>query len=182
MLHVAKILFIPVFFFGLVFLSCKKFEDYPIEPQIEYSDFLLEYNPETGRTERGVLIFSYTDGDGDLGLDPDQTYPPYNFGSPYYYNLIIKYYERQNGVFKEVPLLAWNPDSARYDTLTFNTRFPQLIQEELEKPIKGVFNDTLFIFNPLSPFDTIKFTAYIYDRALHQSNTIETPPIVRISK
>jgi len=99
-----------------------------------------------------VLIFSYTDGDGDLGL------------------------------FIEVPLLAWNPDSARYDTLTFNTRFPKLIPEVLDKPIKGVFNDTLFILNPLSQYDTIKFSAYIIDRALHESNTIETPPIVRINK
>ncbi len=182
MLRLAKILFIPLILSGIIFLSCRKFEEYPIEPVIEYQNFLLELNPETGKTERGVLIFSYTDGDGDLGLGPDDTGPPFNQGSPYYYNLIIKYFEKQDGIFKEVPLLAWNPDSARYDTLTFNTRFPKLLPEIFEKPIKGVFNDTLFIMNPLSTYDTIKFTAYIYDRALHKSNTIETPPIVRINK
>ncbi|RLD35403.1 MAG: hypothetical protein DRJ02_08950 [Bacteroidetes bacterium] len=182
MLRLAKILFIPLVLSGLIFLSCRKFEEYPVEPAIEFKDFLLEYNLETGKTERGVLIFSYTDGDGDLGLGPEDTRPPFNLGGDYYYNLIIKYFERQNGVFIEVPLLAWNPDSARYDTLTFNTRFPKLIPEVLDKPIKGVFNDTLFILNPLSQYDTIKFSAYIIDRALHESNTIETPPIVRINK
>jgi len=182
MLRKAKILFILLILSGLILLSCRKFEEYPVEPAIEYEDFLLEYNLETGKTERGVLIFSYTDGDGDLGLSPDDTNPPFDLGGAYYYNLIIKYFERQNGIFKEVPLLAWNADSARYDTLTFNTRFPRLIPEILEKPIKGVFNDTLFILNPLSQYDTIKFSAYIIDRGLHKSNTIETPPIVRISK
>ena len=68
MFRIAKILFIPLFLFGVIFLSCRKFEEFPIEPVIEYENFLLEYNLETGKTERGVLIFSYTDGDGDLGL------------------------------------------------------------------------------------------------------------------
>jgi hypothetical protein len=182
MLRIAKILFIPLVLSATIFLSCRKFEEFPVEPAIKFEDFLLEYNLETGKTERGVLIFSYTDGDGDLGLDNDDLNPPFNIGSPYYYNLIIKYFEKQNGTFVEVPLLVWNPDSARFDTLTFNTRFPKLLPEIVDKPIKGVFNDTLFILNPLSSYDTIKFSAYIYDRALHKSNTIETPEIVRISK
>ncbi len=182
MFRITKILFILLVTFGLVFHSCRKFEEFPVEPEIKYENFLLEYNLETGKTERGVLIFSYTDGDGDLGLADDELYPPYNQGSKYYYNLIINYFEKQNGVFVEVPLLSWNPDSAYYDTLTFNSRFPRLLPEIFDQPIKGEFNDTLFILNPLSDYDTIKFSAYIIDRALHESNVIETPPIVRISK
>ena len=182
MFRVAKILFIPLFLLGVIFLSCRKFEEFPIEPIIEYENFLVEYNVETGKTERGVLIFSYTDGDGDLGLAADEIYPPYNPESEYYYNLIINYYEKQNGTFVEVPLLSWNADSAYYDTLTFNSRFPRLLKYVEDQPIQGQFNDTLFIFNPLSEFDTIKFSAYIIDRALHESNVIETPEIVRSSK
>jgi len=182
MFRFAKILFIPLFLFGVIFLSCRKFEEFPIEPVIQYENFLLEYNPETGKTERGVLMFSYTDGDGDLGLGPNELYAPFNPGSKYYYNLIISYYEKQNGTFIEVPLLSWNADSAYYDTLTFNSRFPRLLKDVEDQPIQGQFSDTLFIFNPLSDYDTIKFSAYIIDRALHESNVIETPEIVRSSK
>ena len=79
-------------------------------------------------------------------------------------------------------MLSWNADSAYYDTLTFNSRFPRLLKDFEDQPIQGQFSDTLFILNPLSDYDTIKFSAYIIDRALHESNVIETPEIVRISK
>jgi len=182
MFRVAKILFILLVISAVTILSCRKFEEFPIEPIITYENFLIEYNLETGKTERGVLMFSYTDGDGDLGLAADELYPPYNQGSKYYYNMIINYYEKQNGVFVEVPLLSWNADSAYYDTLTFNSRFPRLLKNVENQPIQGQFSYTLFILNPLSDYDTIKFTAYIIDRALHESNVIETPEIVRINK
>jgi len=165
---------------GSVVLSCRKFEDFPDIPAITYDNFLTLMNPQSGITERGVLIFSYTDGDGDLGLASRDTLFPYDKDGDYYYNLIIKYFEKQNGVFIEVPLLSWNSDSSYYDTLTFNSRFPVLTPISGNPAIKGVFQDTLFIYNPLSEFDTIKFKAYIIDRALNKSNEIETQEIVRV--
>ena len=87
-------------------------------------------------------------------------------------------YERQNGTFVEVPLLSWNPDTQKYDTITFNGRFPNLTPEHGNKAIKGVIQDTLYVNNPLSDFDTIKFKVSIYDRALHKSNEVETPMVV----
>ncbi len=159
--------------------ACRKFETFPIEPVITFDEFLVELNTQTGITERGVLKFKYTDGDGDLGLDPRDTFPPFNRKSPYYYNMIIKYYEKQFGEFVEVPLLSWNPDSLYYDTITFNARIPNLTPESGNMNIKGAVSDTLFIYNPLSDFDTIKFGVYIYDRALHPSNEIETGEIIR---
>lgn len=176
--NVAKIL-ILLLIVGSVVLSCRKFEDFPDIPAITFDKFIVLMNTQTGITERGVLVFSYTDGDGDLGLDKGDTLPPYNRDSEYYYNLIIKYFEKQNGVFVEVPLLSWNSDSSFYDTLTFNSRFPILTPESGNQAIKGIFEDTLFIYNPLSDFDTIKFKAFIYDRALNKSNEIETDEIVR---
>jgi hypothetical protein len=164
----------------MVFPSCQKIEEFPDYPIIKYENFLLEYNPATQRTERGVLIFSYTDGDGDLGLRSKDTLPPYHSSGPYYYNLIINYFEKQNGEFVEVPLVSWNAEDQKFDTLTFNARFPDLTPIAGNLNIKGVFQDTLYIYNPLSQFDTIKFSVFIYDRALNKSNLIETPPIVRI--
>lgn len=170
---------ILVLILGMLINSCRKFEEFPDIPEIEYDNFIVLVNQQTGITERGVLIFSYTDGDGDLGLASGDTLPPYNSEGDYYYNLIIKYYEKQFGEFVEVPLLSWNADSSYYDTLTFNSRFPVLTPETGNQAIKGVFADTLFIYNPLSSFDTIKFKAFIYDRALNKSNEIETSEIIR---
>ena len=180
MSRLTKIVFILLLLAAFGFDACNKFEKFPDEPVIKYDRFILLLNPTSGITERGVLQFSYTDGDGDLGLDDQDIYPPFNFGGDYYYNLIINYFEKQNGVFVEVPLLTWNPDSAYYDTSTFNARFPVLTPRTGNLSIKGVFQDTLFIYNPLSDFDTIKFSAYIYDRALHKSNVIETGEIIVI--
>ncbi len=177
--NTAKIL-ILLLVVGAVMLSCRKFEDFPDIPEITYDDFIVLMNLETGITERGVLVFSYTDGNGDLGLDKGDTLIPFNKDGDYYYNLIIKYYEKQFGVFVEVPILAWNADSSHFDTLTFNSRFPVLTPESGNQAIKGVFNDTLFIYNPLSEFDTIRFKAHIIDRALNKSNEIETSDIIRV--
>lgn len=165
----------------LLFSMCRKFEDYPIEPQIEFNNFLLEYNESTGITERGVLMISYTDGDGDLGLFSRDTFPPFNYGSDYYYNMIIDYYEKQNGKWELVPLIFKDPETGENDTLTFSVRIPNLTPSSGNQSIKGVIQDTMYIYNPLSEFDTIKFSVYIIDRALHISNTVETPEIVRIS-
>jgi hypothetical protein len=165
----------------MIYASCRKFDDFPVEPRIEYQSFLVEINNTTGNTERGVLAFSYTDGDGDLGLAENDTLPPYHYDGDYYYNLVIDYYELQYNEWIKVPLVAWNAEKQEYDTLTFNARMPVFIPKNRIQPIKGVIQDTLYLYNPLSEFDTVKFSAYIIDRALNSSNTIETPPIVRIS-
>ena len=175
----AKILFIVGIGLLISLVSCRKIEQYPVVPGIEFSRFLVEVDTSTGQTPRAVLEFSYKDGAGDIGLDPDQIAPPFNPGSPYYYNLIIHYFEKQHGRFVEVPLLWWNNDSLRYDTITFNARIPNLTPKTGNLNISGIIQDTLFIYNPLSTFDTIRFTFFIYDRALHKSNEVTTPELIR---
>ncbi len=174
---------------GLIFIatillsvgSCKKLEEYPVEPQIEYHDFVLLINQQTGISEKGILMISYQDGDGDIGLDQGDTLFPYHPQGDYYYNLIITYYEQQFGEFVEVPLVSWNSNTQEYDTLTFSARIPPLIDKDQEKAIKGIIEYELFIYNPLSDFDTIQFKAKLIDRALNMSNEITTPPIIRIN-
>lgn len=177
--NITKILIIIVVL-GVIIPSCRKFEEYPEIPEIEYLSFPLLLNQQSGIIDRGVLIFNYTDGNGDLGLSTGDTLYPYDKDSPYYYNLIIRYLEKQYGTFVEVPLISWNADSSRYDTLTFNSRFPVLTPESGNLNIKGTFQDTLYIYNPLSEFDTIKFSFCIYDRALNKSNELETGDIIRV--
>ena len=164
----------------LVYASCRKFEDFPDEPQITYSGFLLENNIETGVTYRGVLIIDYQDGNGDIGLMPGDTFPPFNYGSDYYYNLVIKYFELQNGEWEEVHLVYEDVQNQTYDTLTFSARMPVLTPKSGSQSISGFIQDTLFLYNPLSEkeYDTIKFSVYIIDRALNESNIVETPAII----
>ncbi len=153
--------------------SCKKYEEFPPEPEIEFLDFVILRDLQ-GIDQRGVLRIGYTDGDGNIGLYDYDTVAPYD------YNLFIKYFELQNGVFKEIFLITPThiDDTVVYDTATFNGRIPILTPVGKNKAIRGEIEDTLFINNPLSNFDTIKFEAYIVDRDLNKSNTIETPPII----
>jgi hypothetical protein len=85
----------------------------------------------------------------------------------------------QNGELKEVPITWYNPDTEQYDTLTLSARIPNLTPQGINKAISGEIYDTLFIYNFNSNYDTIKFDAHIYDRALNESNTISTPLIIR---
>jgi hypothetical protein len=160
-----KGLLIPLAFVLFFLLSCMKEEKFSDIPQIAFENFTLEF--DTGiYASRGYLTVSFKDGDGDIGLRTDQKEPPYNPGSPYYYNYIIDYYERQNGVFIKVEL---DP--------SFNARIPYLTPADLNKAIKGFIVDTL-VLDPAPAHDTVKFKFFIYDRALHKSNVDSTPPII----
>jgi hypothetical protein len=145
--------------------SCLKKEEFPIVPQIKYEGFDLEF--DSGMyAKRGYLTISFKDGDGDIGLFPEQKQPPFDTGSIYYYNYHIDYYERRMGTFVKIDL---DP--------SFNARIPYLTPSDPNKAIKGIIVDTLQL-NPAPVYDTIKFKFCIYDRALHRSNYDSTPPIV----
>ncbi len=174
----AKIL--VIFLLMLLSFSCRKLEEYPIEPIIVFQNFELLINTQTGISERGVLTFSYTDGDGDLGLEQGDTLSPYHPKGEYYYNLLISYFEMDHGEFKEIPLLSWNNTTQQYDTLTFNARMPLFLPKDKQQGIKGFVSDTLYINNPLALSDTIQFKVKIIDRALHTSNEVTSQAIILI--
>lgn len=157
-----------LFLTGIVFANCTRQEIYPVIPEITYDDFVLLYNNNTGMVDHGVLKLSFKDGDGDIGLLPSETDPPYD------YNLFIEYYEIRN---KDSVHVTNSPLSG--DTLVFHARIPILTPKGSNKAIKGEIQDTLLINYPNSEFDTIFYKVYLLDRALHQSNTIYTPLILR---
>ncbi len=178
MVNFAKLSLICIALCGILLLSCRKLEEYPPEPRIEFNDFVLLFNPQTGINEKGILKINYWDGDGDIGLDQGDTLPPYHAKGDYYYNLRITYLERRHGVFTEVPITIWNSATQQYDTLTFSTRIPPLIPKNQERAIKGVIEYEMFIYNPTSDFDTIQFRVQLVDRALNLSNEVTSPPII----
>ncbi|MDP1622398.1 MAG: hypothetical protein Q8M08_08660 [Bacteroidales bacterium] len=150
---------------GMLLSSCMKKEVFPDIPEIAFQNFTLEF--DTGiYAKRGFLTISFKDGNGDIGLRPDQKSPPFDTGSIYYYNFIIDYFEKQNGNFVKIDL-----------TPPYNARIPYLTPDDPNKAIKGIIVDTL-ILNPLPLHDTVKFKFFIYDRALNKSNMDSTPPII----
>ncbi|MBM3404194.1 MAG: hypothetical protein FJY10_04820 [Bacteroidetes bacterium] len=146
--------------------SCMKDVTYPDEPQIEFNDFTCLFQGNDTIATKGVLIFTFTDGNGDIGLADGDTLPPWEPGGDYYYNLMIDYYEKQNGIFRKITL---DPP--------FHSRIPLLDPDQLGKAISGYVQDTLLL-NPFPIYDTILFETYIIDRSLHKSNVIRTPEIV----
>lgn len=149
-----------------IFSSCIKEESYPIIPEIEYQGLERIFYDTSEIATTGILAFSFQDGDGDLGLNPRDTFPPYNRNGEYYYNLVIRYYEKHDSGYVEKVL---NPP--------YSARFPVLNPDYPDKPIKGLIVDTLSL-DPSPDFDTVRFEFFIYDRALHKSNVVTTPDIV----
>lgn len=149
----------------LIFWGCKKHVDYPIEPIITYSSFTKIPN-NTGKDDKGILEISFTDGDGDIGLAPEDTMYPFNPGNKYYYDFFVTYYEIHNGVLETIVLPVSN-----------NSRIPLVTINSRNKSIKGVIQMELYINNPLSTNDSICFDVSICDRALHESNIIRTDTI-----
>ena len=168
---------IGIVFLALVAVSCQKPVEYPVEPKIAYEGFTYLFNPDSTFSGEGVISFSYTDGDGDLGLDDADTLSPFGFNDAHYYNMLIDYLKCVNGEFVKTPLLSWNAQTQSYDTVTFNARFKRLRDSEEPKAISGTMDYTLPVQNPFSPNDTVKFEIRILDRALHESNVIQTDPI-----
>lgn len=150
----------------LVFFGCKKSNEYPEVPIIKFEEF-RKNQTATGKDDVGVMVISFTDGDGDIGFHEKDTLSPYHKKGDYYYNFIIKYFERQKGVYKEIILPFSN-----------NARITYLTPEGKNKVLSGNIAMDLFINNPKSNYDTIRFEAFIYDRALHKSNVITTPDII----
>jgi hypothetical protein len=149
----------------MVFSGCMKKQSFSDIPQISFLG--MELLVDTAQVVRsGILTISYQDGDGDIGLNPSDTFPPYQRNGPYYYNYVINYFEKQNGVFQQI-----------FDSIPFSARIPVLTPNDPNKAIKGFITDTLPLYPP--PFhDTIRFEVFLYDRALHKSNTVTTPEII----
>ena len=174
-----KIVLFSITAVAVVSVSCRRIEEYPPEPSIKFIEVEKMFNPVDSIFDRGILKFEYVDGDGDIGLEDSDTFPPFNPESKYYYNLIIDFWEVQNGVETEVPLTFYNAATQQFDTISLSARIPLLEPKNVKRSITGDIYDTLFIYNYNSDFDTLFFKFYIVDRALHESNVEKTSYIVR---
>lgn len=155
-----------------VYSGCKKPETFPIIPAIEFKS-IGSYKNISGKDSVTVITISFTDGDGDIGYAPAGNGPVFDdTSSAYYYNFIVHFYEKKNGVWVRDTVFDRPPFSG------FSGRLPNLTPRGENKALKGdISMDQYISFYPVQN-DTIKYEVYIYDRALHKSNTVMTSEIV----
>ena len=165
-----KVIFSYTAFFtasaAALFFSCtKQFITYPSEPAIEYKDFIRYGNPSN--PDSVSLVVSFTDNEGDIDLTQADTQGVFKYG-----NFVMVYYYDSSGYWA-----AYDPNPLPpFDTIKFFYRVPHLsFKGNTEEPMKGVIYAKQYPF--INPFQKIKYKVYMYDKAMHKSNVIETPPI-----
>ena len=146
--------------------SCFKAEEYPLEPEI--SNAVVSVSGDSA-----IVSFDFTDGDADLGLPPSDTFGVYAPESYYYNNIYLDYYEKDDAQ-------GWVPGlDLDMDTIRFGYRIKPIEVSKNTEGIKGTIDVTIESFkNPFSSqSDTVKFRIKLIDRALNESNVIETDEI-----
>ncbi|WP_258103360.1 hypothetical protein [Marinoscillum sp. MHG1-6] len=132
-------------------------------------------------------VLSQTDFFSDTDNRPEFNCDDYYFGdgiedtffivqNKYHSNLIIDFLFRKNGIYQEVTIgdfLGQSDCSQEVD----NLRIPIFDYERINKPTTGTISYS-FVSQGLKLFlaqDTFKLKFFVYDRALNQSNEVETP-------
>jgi hypothetical protein len=155
----AKILYLISFLILLV--SCEKEDQYSDIPEIKYKNFTMAVETENGfENTIGRLTFTFTDGDGDIGIDPNAETANDTTITEVYNTFITRFYKdnqfvRDTIITYIIPFLEGGV-------------YREYLKGEIE--IKIYFNNF--------PYDTLMFDFYIYDRANHKSNTETTPEII----
>jgi len=160
--------YIIILFFLLLLVACKpessQFSDVPALKLNNVEQISLN-----GKDSIVNIYINYTDGDGDIGLNTEDTLSPYNFGGKFFHNLFIEVYKIENGVASKIVI------PLTIDTINFNDRITNLTPTGKSKSISG---DILIPIKSL-PYpgitpDSMYYTIQIADRKLHLSNKVST--------
>lgn len=156
---------LPLLVFFLLFVACRPDEKFPVEPKLEFRSLDVV-------GDSASLVVYFTDGDGDVGLDAGDTQAPFDTGSAYYHNFFVEHYYRANGEWVHYP----------FDQFPMYYRVPRLTPTGQNKALEG---EIALAISPLPLFvapdaDTVRYTVYMVDRALHHSNTVTSREIVLV--
>jgi hypothetical protein len=141
---------------------------FPPEPHLRFVSLEKIYNG-TPIDDKATLKIYFTDGDGNVGLNPGDNSPPFDTGSIYNNNFFVKYYAKRQGEFVAFP------------EFSFNARLPRFSTSNVPEPLEGEIEYLLYIRNPLATApnkDTIMFECWLVDRELNESNHIFTSEII----
>jgi hypothetical protein len=135
--------------------SCKVEECDEVAPIIEFKSF-------QNQGDTGILIVTFKDCDGDIGLTPSDTAYPYDF------NYFVEYFELIDGEWVFLDL-----------NVPFNYRIPPLETGALSKIREGEIEVKMLPrYYIAGGKDTFRYEIYLKDLALNVSNRVVTPMIV----
>ena len=165
MLKVWKILFSLVLA-SLFLAQCQKVENYPDEPQIEFLEAVVKDSLDIldNKIKHVTLKFRVIDGDGDIGLNENDTLGPFSRDSSFYYNLFIEEYEKVGIDFIKVT----------DNKFPRNYRIPDLTPEGQNKTlIANIKVEIEYGYSDLQPLRFTEFKYYfkLVDRSFNFSNT-----------
>ncbi len=156
-------------FTGIILSGCLRPEEFPPEPVIGYKSFEI-------LTDSAKLTITFQDGDGDIGLEDSDTTGAYHPSNVYHYNLFAQYWEKDDA-------LGWvHAEDITGTPIEFRYRTPVITPTGQNKALKGEIEVTLepLYFNPSSSeSDTIMYKIMLVDRALNESNWVESDVIIR---
>jgi len=146
-------------------ISCRKIEQLPPEPKIEFLNFAVFDTTILGNfCKGGRLSFHFEDGDGNIGAQP----PDGTEGDTT--NLFFTMFRKVGGVMTEVP----GNDKLKPS----DYRIPFMERTGQNKMIKGTIAITFFYLDySEKDTDTIRYDFYLKDRADNLSNTESTGEI-----
>jgi hypothetical protein len=164
-----KIITSSIVLLGLIIVSCKDKPVYPSTPVIAYKDFIRYGNPSN--PDSVELVISFTDNEGDIGLDQTDTFGIFKSG-----NIYMDYY-----IWDTTGVDHWSPAddplTPALDTFKIAYRVPPVLPPgDPAEPMKGLIYVKQKPF--VKVFNKIKYVVYLYDKAYHRSDTIHTPPII----
>jgi hypothetical protein len=154
--------------------SCVKTNPVSSVPEINYKTFNLGIVVDTlGNTvKRGELVFSFIDGDADIGIASNPYLDTLDMPIEEKYNLILTPYEKIDGKYVIIESDSTLPQP--YYRIPYDQKLTRVGQN---KTIEGEIKLTIdFLIEP--EYDTFRYDFYILDRAMHKSNIESTDDIV----
>ena len=152
--------------------------EFPPEPYLEFRQNILGYAVSaSGDTVPALQVeFYFQDGDGDIGRESEEEIPPYTGDS--LHNLHFHLYEiLPDSQLQKVYL----PDSTgELHPIEYHYHLHYIEPVNANNALRGTIRWEVDDFPSTAFFmqgKTICYGVYLYDRALHKSNTIYTHPI-----
>ena len=139
--------------------SCKPTVEYADEPTVSFKNFYFSDTVLLGnQVKQGTLIFSFTDGDGDIGFDTVQ---------PRQNTIFMTKHKMKDNVLTQMDLLV-----------DLNYFVERIYKDDRRQAMSGDIKIEDLNEYPMSFGDTIMYKFYIVDRAGNHSNTDSSGLIV----
>ncbi len=146
--------------------SCKKINSYSDIPEIRFKKLTSgQKNTALGIVDVTFLTFSFTDGNGDLGVRDTTTTDTLS-------RVYVIWQEKlTDGTYKDYTFINGNGTTIQPYRIPYDYRMNK--DDAQNKVLKGEIE--VMLFNPIASLDTVRLEFYIMDRALHKSNVDHSP-------